>query len=272
MSGAVPEVPDEGTLDCPVCPRRALGREVERCPSCGTDLTLLRRVRELDTLVAPAPVAAAAALRPRGWSRPALALSMLLLLLVGAYAADLRRRLSAARAEGAPTPSVPAAVASTGSPHPPPSGVASGTVKGAESLAELARGLAAVEGVSVEGRPDAVIVALRSAAFGPGSDVPTEEARRALSLLADRTAGWGPATITVTGHTDATPVGPGGRWRHNWDLGLARSRAAALHLVERHPGACLAVASGGDTPPALSEGGPRRTVVLRISPGCEIGR
>lgn len=233
---------DAARMDCPVCPARDLDPELAACPSCGTDLGPLRRVRELAARAAearaiplPPPPGPEASARPTPWSRlPAdakLALGVLALWVPISLALLLgtRRPRPAAAGEHPPAMSDSGTIGEAAG-----GGVFDSTASGPASLLAGLEGLqgatAAVEGAGVR-------IVFGDGIFASGSERATESGlaslRAAGRALAAAAAGGGAdraLVVEVVGACDDRPTRPGGRWQDNWSLALGRAGAAAAVL------------------------------------------
>ncbi|MFC7703718.1 flagellar motor protein MotB [Plastorhodobacter daqingensis] len=90
---------------------------------------------------------------------------------------------------------------------------------------ELGEGL-----VEVERRDGKVFVTVGAGgAFPSGSATLTSEARDIMSRIAFSSM-RSTSSITVSGHTDDVPIGPGSIYRNNWDLAAARSASVVRQL------------------------------------------
>jgi flagellar motor protein MotB len=203
-------------LDCPVCPRRDLPASSAACPNCGTDLTLLRRIKALsEGLPTPAPAKSSStllgvlgALLLLSWTAGAV------YLFRASQETDALRQQLAARAEDSEGSAGAARPA-----NPPARWVA------------LRDRLNALEGLVVQDGPEELRVGFRMAAFARGSEELLPRARQLLSRVATTLRSEGaPVRITLRGYTDETPVVSGGRWPDNWTLGLSRASSAARHF------------------------------------------
>lgn len=80
-----------------------------------------------------------------------------------------------------------------------------------------------------------VVISLASDAFfRPASaEVNIEDTRAILARLAEllKSTELEGRTFRIEGHTDSSPVAPGGRWETNWDLSVARSISTLEYLV-----------------------------------------
>jgi flagellar motor protein MotB len=98
-------------------------------------------------------------------------------------------------------------------------------------LNRLADQLAALDGVAVERRERSITVSFLNGLFARGGTKIGAPAYRILEALA---ADLGRSThdmrIIVEGLTDTVPLRPGGRWRDNWTLALARAQTVADQL------------------------------------------
>lgn len=227
-------------LDCPVCPARALDPGLAACPSCGTDLGPLLRVRELAARAAevavPSPSAAPA---PEATGRPApssrlptdakLALGVLALWVpISVVLLVAMRGPRPASHEEDPAPPV-AVEEATSQPRSEASN---------PEVADVTRLLGRIEGVpgaTATAEGENVRIVFADGIFASGSDVATaaglaslHSVGRALAAAStDGSSGGQGIVVDVVGSSDDRPLRPGGPWRDNWSLGLGRARAAA---------------------------------------------
>lgn len=262
-------------LDCPVCGRRDVAPDDESCPNCNVDLSPLRRVRRLrERGGAFAGRAAASTLTTapasrRRWLVIALALTtaltlaaFTLLLLARGRVAALQSDLDVARSRAAELERRAVVPATT----------ATATASAARPLGGEALSLAG-PGLVIEHRGGDVLIGFEEPLFPSGSELLTVTAARTLEALAQRISALEhPPEIRIEGYADSKPVTPGGRWRDNWSLGLARATSVAAHLTQRSRvgKVALTVGSGSDSPnPFIGAGevhtGKNRTVVLHVA-------
>jgi outer membrane protein OmpA-like peptidoglycan-associated protein len=259
-------------LDCPVCGRREIAPEDESCPNCSVDLSPLRRVRRLRERggafggrASSSTLTAAPASRRR-WLVIALALTtpltlaaFTLLLLARGRVAALQSDLDVARSRAAELERGAVVHATTTASTERPLGGEASSLAG--------------PGLVIEHRGADVLIGFEEPLFPSGSEFLTATAARTLDALAQRIAALeNPPEIRIEGYADSKPVIPGGRWRDNWSLGLARATSVAAHLTQRSRvrAVALTVGSGSDSPnPFIGAGevhtGKNRTVVLHVA-------
>ncbi len=225
---------DTARVDCPVCLARDLDPGLAACPSCGTDLGPLWRVRELAAraaegavhppVVAPVPRAQGRA-TPRPPLRRAVKLALGILALwvpvsVALLVATRNARPSVEEAGSAPAP---AARESPGAAGPEGTGIA-----------PLLGSLEGIRGAMVTAAEGNVRIVFAEGIFASGSDQPSDAGLGSLqvvgrTLAAAATEGFGGdgLVVDVVGACDDRPTRPGGLWKDNWSLALGRARAAA---------------------------------------------
>ncbi len=109
--------------------------------------------------------------------------------------------------------------------------------------------------VNVETQEDRVVVTVGAGgAFTSGSAELTDEARKVMEQIA--LSSFGPNTrVTVTGHTDSVPLGPGSAYGDNWGLAAARASnvVSELGATGFDPTRLTAISRGESTPVASNE-------------------
>lgn len=130
----------------------------------------------------------------------------------------------------------------------------------------------AVEGAIVTRTNRSVTVVFRYGAFSSMANL-RDKAKTDLSLVADQLRNkLDGFRLVVVGHTDTVPMSTNATYSGNYELGMARARAAVDHLVQEcglPAGAIVAVSAGGtpNTPYPNADAESRqknRTVVLRL--------
>ncbi len=262
---------DDLRMDCPVCPARDLDPGVAVCPSCGTDLGPLLRVREL--------AAAAAGGVSSGAGLPWVAkLTLAVLALWVPISAVLlvgMRESGPSTGEEEPVPARGEALSPEGSVVAPATGAA--------ALVELRAFLEGIEGATATIEGGNVRVVFDDEIFASGGDIPTAPglallrgAGRILRRLAAGREAEQEFMVDVLGASDDRPTRPEGPWKDNWSLALGRARAAVEVLHDEAGDAPIrwrvsSAGEGGAPWPNDSEASRarNRTVVLYVAGASE---
>lgn len=89
------------------------------------------------------------------------------------------------------------------------------------------------ENVAVNNEPRGVVITFSdNALFASGSADIRPEAMDVLGRIADKLKGM-TGRLFIEGHTDNIPLGPGGRFRSNWELSAARASSVLHAFAEK---------------------------------------